>query len=69
MALVGVLMAFAAGWFGWSYWGALPIGGVIWLGMHQYFVGRADRVAATAVVTAPAIALVLMWCGGRLGSL
>jgi hypothetical protein len=64
MAAVGIILALVAGWLDWSWWLAIPIGVVLFLGMAQVHSDRAARIASSAWVTSPLMALFFIWLGG-----
>lgn len=63
MAVLALIAAIVAGLLGWTLWLAIPIGIVMFIGSARVFPDRAARIASTAWISSPVLALVVMLIG------
>ncbi len=63
MGLILIGAALLVGWLGWSWWLAVPIGLFLYVQTYREAPERAARIASSAWLSAPLMALFFIWLG------
>ena len=53
MGFVLIACALAAGWPGWTWWVAVPLGFISYIDLYRRFPERAARIASSAWLSSP----------------